>query len=51
MRYTDESFVNRFYYEREALWSGFRHARYNVVMTLDADLQNDPTDTPHLMKK
>ena len=32
-----------------ALWAGFGHVRYDVVITLDADLQNDPRDIPALL--
>jgi dolichol-phosphate mannosyltransferase len=32
-----------------ALDAGFRHARGGVVVTLDADLQNDPADIPRLL--
>lgn len=32
-----------------ALWAGFGHVRSNVVITLDADLQNDPRDIPCLL--
>ena len=32
-----------------ALATGFRHARGRVVVTLDADLQNDPADIPRLL--
>jgi glycosyltransferase involved in cell wall biosynthesis len=32
-----------------ALASGFRHARAPWVVTLDADLQNDPADVPRLL--
>jgi dolichol-phosphate mannosyltransferase len=33
-----------------ALATGFRHARGAVVVTLDADLQNDPADIPRLLE-
>jgi dolichol-phosphate mannosyltransferase len=32
-----------------ALAAGWRHARSPVVVTLDADLQNDPADVPRLL--
>lgn len=32
-----------------ALAAGFRHARAEVIVTLDADLQNDPADIPSLL--
>jgi glycosyltransferase involved in cell wall biosynthesis len=31
--------------------AGFRHARGDVVVTLDADLQNDPADVPRLLER
>jgi glycosyltransferase involved in cell wall biosynthesis len=34
-----------------ALDAGFRHARGAVIVTLDADLQNDPADIPRLLQK
>ncbi len=34
-----------------ALDAGFRHARGGIVVTLDADLQNDPADIPRLLEK
>jgi glycosyltransferase involved in cell wall biosynthesis len=34
-----------------ALSAGFDHARGNVIITLDADLQNDPQDFGHLLDK
>src|SRR2546429_1100193 len=35
--------------QRAALAAGFRAARGGVVVTLDADLQNDPADAPALL--
>jgi dolichol-phosphate mannosyltransferase len=32
-----------------ALWAGMRAARGRVIVTLDADLQNDPKDLPKLL--
>lgn len=34
-----------------AMDAGFRHARGEVVITLDADLQNDPADIPSLLAR
>lgn len=34
-----------------AMAAGFTHARGDVMITLDADLQNDPNDIPTLLKK
>ncbi len=31
--------------------AGFRHARGAIVVTLDADLQNDPADIPRLLER
>lgn len=32
-----------------ALWAGFGHIRSDAVVTIDADLQNDPRDIPRLL--
>jgi glycosyltransferase involved in cell wall biosynthesis len=34
-----------------ALDAGFRHAAGSVIVSMDADLQNDPKDIPKLLKK
>lgn len=34
-----------------ALAAGFDHARGDIIVTLDADLQNDPKDIPRLIEK
>lgn len=34
-----------------AFAAGFRHARARIVVTLDADLQNDPADIPKLLER
>lgn len=34
-----------------AISAGFDHAQGNVIVTMDADLQNDPSDIPKLIKK
>lgn len=34
-----------------AMKAGFDHARGNIIITLDADLQNDPHDIPQMLKK
>lgn len=31
--------------------AGFEHAKGDVIITLDADLQNDPEDIPILLEK
>jgi len=33
-----------------ALWAGFQHASGDVIITLDADLQNDPADLREMIK-
>ncbi len=33
-----------------AMSAGFTHARGNIIVTLDADLQNDPADIPRLLE-
>ncbi|MFT5051258.1 MAG: glycosyltransferase involved in cell wall biosynthesis [Chlamydiales bacterium] len=39
----------RNYGQTAAMAAGFEHARGRVVVTLDADLQNDPADIPRLV--
>lgn len=34
-----------------AIMAGFDHARGDVIVTMDADLQNDPADIPRLLDK
>ncbi len=34
-----------------AMSAGFKHAKGDVVITMDADLQNDPDDIPHLLEQ
>ena len=33
-----------------AMWAGFQHASGDVIITLDADLQNDPADLREMIK-
>ena len=33
-----------------ALYAGFQHAKGDVIITLDADLQNDPADIPAMLE-
>ena len=33
-----------------ALYAGFQHAEGDVVITMDADLQNDPADIPEMLR-
>jgi glycosyltransferase involved in cell wall biosynthesis len=37
--------------QTSAMAAGFKHARGDVIVTLDADLQNDPHDIPTLLEK
>ena len=37
--------------QTSAMAAGFRHARGNIIVTLDADMQNDPRDIPRLVEK
>jgi glycosyltransferase involved in cell wall biosynthesis len=37
--------------QTSALAAGFAHSRQPIVVTLDADLQNDPRDIPRLVEK
>ena len=39
------------YGQTAAMYAGFQHARGQVVITMDADLQNDPEDIPRLLEK
>jgi glycosyltransferase involved in cell wall biosynthesis len=41
----------RNYGQTAAMMAGFDHARGEVIVTLDADLQNDPADIPRLVDK
>ncbi|MEE2750506.1 MAG: glycosyltransferase family 2 protein [Myxococcota bacterium] len=41
----------RNYGQTAALTAGIRHSQHNILVTLDADLQNDPSDIPALLKK
>ena len=42
-------FLIRNYGQSAALQAGFDHARGEIIVTLDGDLQNDPDDIPHLL--
>ncbi len=42
--------LRRNFGQTAALSAGFHHARGNIVVTLDGDLQNDPADIPMLME-
>ncbi|MCX8164151.1 MAG: glycosyltransferase family 2 protein [Aquificaceae bacterium] len=39
------------YGQTAAMYAGFQHATGDVIITLDADLQNDPEDIPRLLQK
>jgi glycosyltransferase involved in cell wall biosynthesis len=41
----------RNYGQTAAFAAGFKYATGNIVITMDADLQNDPVDIPMLLKK
>ena len=43
--------LNRRYGQATALDAGFRAAKGDIVITMDADGQNDPKDIPKLIKK
>ena len=41
--------LRRNFGQTPALTAGFDHARGDVIITMDGDLQNDPTDIPNLL--
>lgn len=43
--------LRRNYGQTAAMAAGFKHASGEVIITLDGDLQNDPTDIPRLLIK
>ncbi len=43
--------LRRNFGQTAAFAAGFDHARGDVIITMDADLQNDPADIPKLMEK
>ena len=43
--------LRRNYGQTAAMAAGFYHARGRAIVTLDADLQNDPVDIPMLLAK
>jgi len=49
--YTHIISFRRHYGQTAALAAGFDHAKGDVIVTLDADLQNDPSDIPALVQK
>ena len=42
---------NRNYGQSSAMQAGIDHARGDLIITLDGDLQNDPSDIPMMVKK
>jgi glycosyltransferase involved in cell wall biosynthesis len=43
--------LRRNYGQTAAMAAGFHHAKAPIIVTLDGDLQNDPTDIPKLLAK
>jgi len=43
--------LNRNYGQHAAVMAGFAHAKGDVIISLDADLQNPPEEIPHLYRK
>jgi glycosyltransferase involved in cell wall biosynthesis len=43
--------LRRNFGQTAALAAGFAHARHDVLVTLDADLQNDPAEIPRLVER
>ncbi|MBI4218295.1 MAG: glycosyltransferase [Elusimicrobia bacterium] len=43
--------LNRNYGQHSAILCGFHHAKGEILVTLDADLQNPPSEIPKLLKK
>jgi len=43
--------LSKNYGQTAALAAGFEHAKGNVLIPMDADLQNDPQDIPNLLNK
>ncbi|WP_340689884.1 glycosyltransferase family 2 protein [Hydrogenobacter thermophilus] len=41
----------RNYGQTAAMYAGFQHAKGEIIITMDADLQNDPEDIPALIRK
>ena len=42
--------LNRNYGQHNAIMAGFKHSRGDIIITLDADLQNPPEEIPRLVK-
>lgn len=43
--------LRRNYGQTAAIDAGIKHAQHNLIVTMDADLQNDPNDIPVLLAK
>lgn len=43
--------LRRNFGQTSAMVAGFEHARGEIIVTMDGDLQNDPDDIPRLLKK
>ncbi|MGP1381936.1 MAG: glycosyltransferase family 2 protein [Thainema sp.] len=43
--------LRRNYGQTPAMAAGFQYAQGNIIVTMDGDLQNDPTDIPRLLDK
>ena len=43
--------LRRNYGQTPAMAAGIDHARGEILITMDGDLQNDPADLPHLLRK
>lgn len=43
--------LNRNFGQTAAIMAGFDHAKGDVIITMDGDLQNDPRDIPRLLEK
>ena len=43
--------LRRNYGQTPAMAAGFQHAQGEIIISLDADLQNDPADIPNLLQK
>jgi len=43
--------LGRNFGQTPAMTAGFAHAKGDIIVTLDADLQNDPEDIPRLLNK
>lgn len=43
--------LKRNYGQTAAMMAGFNHAKYDIIIPIDADLQNDPNDIVRLVRK